>query len=79
MKKNAVDELNRNWVMARRAMMRNPIDRIGFAGYLELAAKFPKFIARAGQVCDEFRYIYDMNSEAQELVLKPYEIKWIIV
>ena len=26
---------------------------------MELAAKFPKFIERAGQVCDEFRYIYD--------------------
>ena len=56
---NAVEELNRNWVTARRAMMRSPIDRIGFGGYLELAAKFPKFIERAGQVCDEFRYIYD--------------------
>jgi 1,3-beta-galactosyl-N-acetylhexosamine phosphorylase len=56
---NAVAELNNNWITARRAMMRNPLDRIGFGGYLELAAKFPKFIERAGQVCDEFRYIYD--------------------
>ena len=28
-------------------------------GYLELAAKFPKFINRAAEICDEFRYIYD--------------------
>ncbi|MBQ4053295.1 MAG: 1,3-beta-galactosyl-N-acetylhexosamine phosphorylase [Clostridia bacterium] len=56
---NAVAELNRNWITARRAMMRNPIDRIGFGGYLELAAKFPKFINRAAELCDEFRYIYD--------------------
>jgi 1,3-beta-galactosyl-N-acetylhexosamine phosphorylase len=34
-----VEELNRNWVTARRAMMRNPIDRIGLGGYLELALK----------------------------------------
>ena len=40
-------------------MMRNPLDRIGFGGYLELAAKFPKFIQRATEICDEFRYIYD--------------------
>ena len=26
--------------------MRNPLGRIGFGGYLELAAKFPKFIHR---------------------------------
>ena len=56
---NAVAELNRNWVTARRAMMRKPLDRIGFGGYLSLAAKFPKFIDRASQICDEFRAIYD--------------------
>lgn len=54
----AVDELNRNWLTARRAMMRNPLDRIGFGGYLALAAKFPKFIDRAEALCDEFREIY---------------------
>ena len=56
---NAVAELNKNWMTARRAMMRSPLDRIGFGGYLSLAAKFPKFIARAGEICDEFREIYD--------------------
>ena len=64
---NAIAELNRNWVTARRAMMRKPLDRMGFGGYLELAAKFPKFIERAGQVCDEFRSICDAAGNA-----KPY-------
>ena len=64
---NAIDELNRNWVTARRAMMRKPLDRMGFGGYLELAARFPKFIERAGQVCDEFRSICDAAGDA-----KPY-------
>lgn len=64
---NAVAELNRNWVTARRAMMRKPLDRMGFGGYLALAAKFPKFIERAGQVCDEFRSICDAANNA-----KPY-------
>ncbi len=64
---NAVAELNRNWVTARRAMMRKPLDRMGFGGYLALAAKFPKFIERAGQVCDEFRSICDAAGES-----KPY-------
>lgn len=56
---NAVAELNRNWITARRAMMRKPLDRMGFGGYLSLAAKFPKFIERATEVCNEFRSICD--------------------
>lgn len=56
---NAVAELNRNWVTARRAMMRKPLDRMGFGGYLSLAAKFPKFIDRVANICDEFRTICD--------------------
>ena len=55
----AVDELNRNWLTARRAMMRKPLDRIGYGGYLSLAVKFPKFIERGKEICDEFRTIYD--------------------
>ena len=53
----AVDELNRNWLTARRALMRKPLDRMGFGGYLSLAAKFPKFVDRVAEVCDEFRTI----------------------
>lgn len=64
---NAVAELNRNWVTARRAMMRKPLDRMGFGGYLELATKFPKFINRAGEICDEFRSICDASGNG-----KPY-------
>lgn len=55
---NAVAELNKNWMTARRAMMRSPLDRIGFGGYLSLAAKFPSFVRRAGEICEEFRGIY---------------------
>ena len=56
--KNAVEELNRNWRTARRAIMRKPIDRMGFGGYLSLAAKFPTFVDRVAEVADEFRTIY---------------------
>lgn len=55
----ALDELNRNWRTARRAIMRKPIDRMGFGGYLSLAAKFPKFVDRVAEIADEFRTIYD--------------------
>ena len=64
---NAIAELNKNWVTARRAMMRKPLDRMGFGGYLALAAEFPGFIDRASEVCDEFRAICDAAGDA-----KPY-------
>ena len=64
---NAIAELNRNWVTARRAMMRKPLDRMGFGGYLALAAEFPGFIDRATEICDEFRAICDAAGDA-----KPY-------
>lgn len=56
---NAVAELNKNWLTARRAHMRKPLDRMGFGGYLSLATKFPSFIDRVEEIADEFRNIYD--------------------
>ena len=48
-----------NWVTARRAILRSPIDRIGYGGYLRLALKFPEFIDYVESVCDEFRLLYE--------------------
>lgn len=48
-----------NWLCARRALMRKPVDRIGYGGYLSLAYKFPKFVDYIESVTDEFRMIYD--------------------
>lgn len=48
-----------NWTTARRAIMRKPVDRIGYGGYLSLAYKFPKFVDYVEHVTDEFRLIYD--------------------
>lgn len=55
-----VIEASENWLSARRAIMRNPIDRIGYGGYLSLAYKFPKFINYIENVCEEFRQIYNI-------------------
>ena len=55
-----VKEAQYNWVTARRAILRNPVDRIGYGGYLKLALDFPEFIEYVKTVCDEFRMIYDM-------------------
>ena len=52
-----------NWLSARRAIMRKPIDRIGYGGYPSLAYKFPKFVEYIEKVCEEFRQIYDIVHE----------------
>ena len=54
-----VPEAMKNWITARRAIMRKPVDRIGYGGYLSLAYKFPKFVEYIEKVTDEFRLIYD--------------------
>ncbi len=56
---NPVKEAKENWVTARRAILRKPIDRIGYGGYLKLALEFPEFIDYVGHVCDEFRELYE--------------------
>ncbi|CRK81310.1 1,3-beta-galactosyl-N-acetylhexosamine phosphorylase [Neobacillus massiliamazoniensis] len=55
---NPVIEANENWLTARRAILRNPVDRIGYGGYLSLAYKFPEFVDYIETVTDEFREIY---------------------
>ena len=53
-----VKEAKENWVTARRAILRKPVDRIGYGGYLKLALKFPAFIDYVEDVCNEFRELY---------------------
>ena len=53
-----VKEAKENWVTARRAILRKPIDRIGYGGYLKLAIQFPEFIDYVESVCSEFRELY---------------------
>lgn len=54
-----VKEAKENWVTARRAILRKPIDRIGYGGYLKLALQFPEFIDYVESVCNEFRELYE--------------------
>ena len=54
-----VKEAKENWVTARRAILRRPIDRIGYGGYLGLALEFPEFMEYVESVCNEFRELYD--------------------
>lgn len=48
-----------NWRKARRAILRSPISRMGYGGYLSLAARFPKFVDTVTHIADEFRDIHE--------------------
>ena len=54
-----VKEAKENWVTARRAILRKPIDRIGYGGYLKLALQFLEFVDYVESVCNEFRELYE--------------------
>ncbi len=69
-----VKEAKFNWVTARRAILRKPVDRIGYGGYLKLALKFPDFVDYIESVCNEFRELYD-NVNGGE----PYCVKKVAV
>lgn len=69
-----VKEAKINWVTARRAILRKPIDRIGYGGYLKLALEFPDFVAYIESVCDEFRLLYE-NAKGNT----PYCVKRVAV
>lgn len=58
-------EAKENWISARRAMMRNPVDRIGYGGYPSLAYKFPDFVDYIAQVTQEFRDLYAIVKGSQ--------------
>lgn len=53
-----IREAKENWVTARRAILRKPVDRIGYGGYLKLALEAPNFADYIESVCNEFRTLY---------------------
>ena len=63
-------EAKENWVTARRAILRKPIDRIGYGGYLKLACQFPEFIDYVESVCNEFRELYENIKGAEGFCYK---------
>ena len=69
-----IKEAKVNWVTARRAILRSPIQRIGYGGYLKLALQFPDFVEYIKSVCDEFRTLYD-NIQG----VTPYCVKKVAV
>jgi 1,3-beta-galactosyl-N-acetylhexosamine phosphorylase len=62
-----------NWIKIRRALLRKPVDRLGYGGYLSLALKFPDFVAHVAELCDEFRS-FKQNSGGGESQKAPIKV-----
>ncbi len=69
-----VKEAKINWVTARRAILRKPIDRIGYGGYLKLAVQFPNFVDYIETVCNEFRELYENTKNTTAFCIKKVAI-----
>ena len=69
-----VKEAKENWITARRAILRKPIDRIGYGGYLKLTLDFPEFLDYVESVCNEFRELYENIRQTT-----PYCVKKVAV
>lgn len=57
------------WINIRRALLREPIDRIGLGGYLHLVEPYPDFCDYIEKIADEFREIKQLHEHG-----KPYQI-----
>ena len=68
-----VGEARENWTQARRAILRKPLDRIGYGGYLGLALKFPKFVDEVEKICEEFRTIHE-NIKKTKAYTAPFKV-----
>ena len=68
-----VGEARENWLQARRAILRSPLDRIGYGGYLGLAVKFPEFVEQVEKICDEFREIHE-TIKGTKAYVAPFKI-----
>lgn len=58
-----IGEARDNWRKARRALLRSPLDRIGYGGYLKLASNLLGFIDEIQKVVTEFRQIHENMQE----------------
>ena len=45
------------WIKCRRAIMRKPMARMGYGGYLSLALKFPEFVEHVTMIAEQFKEI----------------------
>jgi beta-D-galactosyl-(1->4)-L-rhamnose phosphorylase len=52
------------WRQVRRALLRQPVERIGLGGYLHLTEGFPDFVDCVATIADEFRRIKALHRQS---------------
>ena len=68
-----IGEAKENWLKVRRSILRSPLDRIGYGGYLKLAAQWDGFIAAIKFVVGEFRLIHE-NMQGVSAYTAPFKV-----
>lgn len=68
-----IGEAQDNWMKARRSILRSPLDRIGYGGYLKLADEWPGFIDQIQKVVGEFRQIHE-NMQGTKAYTAPFKV-----
>lgn len=68
---NPTRDAKEYWIKVRRALLREPIERIGLGGYLHLTEKFPDFQDYIENLADEFRLIKRCHEQGKPYVKKP--------
>jgi len=65
------DDARNYWISARRALLRQKIDRCGLGGYLHLTEGYPDFIEAMDDILAEFRTISALHDTGAPYALKP--------
>lgn len=60
---NPALDAKKYWISVRRALLRQPVDRLGLGGYLHLTEDFPDFQDYIEELMKEFRKIKAMHSD----------------
>lgn len=60
---NPTLDAKKYWIAIRRALLREPVERIGLGGYLHLVEPYPDFCDYIAQIADEFRTIKTMHTD----------------
>ncbi|OMD69944.1 1,3-beta-galactosyl-N-acetylhexosamine phosphorylase [Paenibacillus odorifer] len=61
------------WIKCRRALMRKPVGRMGYGGYLSLAHQFPDFIDHVTEIAMQFKGIH-ANAEGTQPFKAPFKV-----
>lgn len=64
-------EAQRYWKDVRRAILRQPVDRIGLGGYLHLVERKPEFADYMEELADDFRKIRELHKTGAPMNFRP--------